>query len=252
MRDENDGAATGGFGYGDSVFLESGVPSLNDDFTKIYQYVSEKGEVVGAVIAKNRGVPPKAVPENMLSIEEKAVVILGRACGVPGTEVRDRINERRAANGIPPVTQNPGRLVSQTGHRYRALVEAIQADLLSAIEAYSPLVTGPQRIVWRARILEFYREEILTTNANPELDNDEKIKRIRKLDSSMLPHLNYFEKVNGTPNLPDLLKGRSDRHQEFAVSRREQEIEEAFNKGKIDDVERIQRIRELRHDPEVD
>ena len=223
MRNENNGAATGDFGYRDSVFLESGVPALNDDFTKIYDYVSEKGEAVGAVIGRNRGVPPKAVPENMLSVEEKAVVILGRACGVPGTEVRDRINEHRAANGIPPVTQNPGRLVSQTGHRYRKLVKAIQADLLSAIEAYSPLLTGLQRIVWRARIVELYHEEILRTNANPELDNDEKIKRIMKLDSSMLPHLNYFDKVYGTPNLADLLKGRSERLQQLAMSRREQE-----------------------------
>lgn len=180
-----------------SVFKESSTPTIHEDVEKVYDYVDKKARSIGEKIRKNRGVPPQADPKNMMSVEEKALVILGRAIGVTWQEIMDRIVKYRQSRGKEPPDRDPYSLSRNIFRSHRPIISAIQADMVASLEAFSPLVNGAQRMVWRARIMEFCRREIERLAATPHVD-DEQLDRIKKLDTMMRQHMSWFEDIGST------------------------------------------------------
>lgn len=232
------------------LFRESGVPHLESDVQKVFDYVESKGRSVGTRVRRNRGLPPGATPENMLSVEEKAIIILGRAIGVTWPEIFDRIVALRETRGEPAPTREPWELGVRVIRAHSEIIKAIQADLVSSLEAFSPLVGGSQRLVWRARILEYYRRATLAILQDDTLSRTERMERIQALDRSMAPHMKYFDKVGKSGDLSSLFVSPGDAAREKQLNEQEEHIEEAFGKGEIDDVERFRRLRDLHHGAE--
>lgn len=230
-----------------SLFDSSGVPSINSAAEKIFDYVQEKANSVGMEIKRNRGVPPRAAPENMLTMEEKAVVLLGRACGVVWSEIEDRIFLMRDERGHTRPNKPFYQLSQHFIRKNSKIIGAIQADLLEAVEAFSPLVGGSQRFLWRARLVEFYRRRIMEIHADASMDSEERDKQIRWFDASMRPHLKFFDKIGRDSDIATMLQSPSERAREQAHTQAEAEIERSFNEGEITDTERIEALRKLRH-----
>lgn len=228
-------------------FRESGVPHLETDVAKVYEYVERKAGSVGEKIRRNRGLPSKASPENMLSLDEKAIIILGRAIGVTWPEIYDRIVALRFTNGEAPPTREPWELGIKVILHHTNVIKAIQADLVSSVEAFSPLVGGSQRLVWRARIMELYRRSILAIVRDHDLPQGEKIEQIRTIDRAMRPHMKFFDAVGKSKDLSSLLASPGDAARERQMSESEEKIEQALEDGEIDQVERLARLRELHH-----
>lgn len=245
-----------------SIFEEQGrgIPSF-DDVTpaQIFEYVDRKAQEIGAHIPQNRGVPATVSDHaNMLSREEKAIVILGRAIGVPYRHVVEKLNEFRDAANLPPITSDPVVLCHKAVTRHKEIVAAIQTDMLVAVEEWSPLVSGQQRYVWRARILQLYAATIkrlaeAPLNAIRSINSDgdfvwlNQIDEIRRLDKAMSAHMAFFDKLGVDGNLSSFFAKPSERMAEQNQKRAEAEIEEAFAAGRITEVERLNRIRTLRH-----
>lgn len=250
-----------------SIFEETGggIPTFDSaSARRVFEYVDRKARSVGAYIPKNRGVPATVKDtSNMLSQEEKAVVILGRAIGVPYRAVVERLNQLRTEAGAPPITSDPGDVCSVVASRHKEIVTAIQADMLAAVEGWSPLVGGQQRFVWHARMIELYRATIQKLAKEPvdsirRIDDRgrvfwlDKIDEIRRLDKAMASHMKFFEDVGVSGDLSALLSRPSDRIREQQVRKAEEDIEVLHAEGHIDDVERLKRLRALRHGEEVE
>jgi hypothetical protein len=245
-----------------SLFGAHGAPSLSESAEAVFNYVDRKAREAGTHVKLNRGVPPGADPANMLTVEEKAIVILGRALGLVWEEISGRINELRMAEGRDLMTRPPHALANRIFKGHTAIVEAIQADILESTEAFSPLVSGQQRFVWRARMVQLYREQIervfmmsedtirgyrRVKGGEEEAIYIDKVDEIRKLDRAMQPHMNFFDRVGVSGDISALLSNPSDRIREQAATKREVEIELAFERNEITDEERIDQLRDLRH-----
>tara|TARA_R110000787_G_scaffold79469_4_gene173704 strand:- start:9451 stop:9873 length:423 start_codon:yes stop_codon:yes gene_type:complete len=130
---------------------------------------------------------------------------------------------------------------------HRPIVLAIQSDMLEATEAFSPLVGGAHRFSWRARLLEFYRQRIIATEADPDLETDDREDRVRKLDAAMGPHLRWFDEFVGKKNMMEHFQPPSERAAEQTALMAEVEITREYEAGDLTDSERIERLRVLRH-----
>jgi len=231
-----------------ALYDSAAVPSIEDGIAGIYEYVEFRANELGLHIKKNRGVPKKARSENMLTVEEKALYILGRATGVTYKEIRARIEEYRNSEGRP---LGDSRSFFKAGERviarHKPIMNAIQTDLLAATEAFSPLVGGAQRFTWRARLLEFYRVRIMETQADLSLTEYERDDAIRALDTAMRPHLHWFDKLAGSKNVLGALANVSERAAEQTLLEAEAALQKSFADGEISDTERISRLRQLRH-----
>lgn len=262
--DPNNGKGTRDHGVDElarvSVFDENGggVPPFTAAAESIYLYVDSKAREIGVEIPRNRGVPATAVnsSENMLSVQEKAILIHGRAIGIPYRIVVERLNQIRAEQGIVPLTRDPDSLF-QSVAKYKDLITAIQKDLLAAVEEWSPLVIGQHRFVWHARLVQFYAEVIRRLSEEPydairRIDNHgdvvwlNKVDEIRRLDKAMHAHMAYFDKL-GMGDMKKFLQSPSQAFEEQEKLKGELEIEEAYEKGEISEVERLKRLRELKH-----
>lgn len=233
------------------LFDRGAVPSIHEAFADIYEFVEMRAKSIGETVPRNRGLPPKADPRNMLSVEEKAVIILGRAVGLVWREIEDRIIEHRAGLEQEPPTRNFWDLSTSFLKRNGRIVAAIQADLLDAVEAFSPLVGGTQRFLWRAKLLEYYRTRIAEADADKNLKPYEKDETIRTLDRAMRPHLKFFDDLGVNSDIANALKSPAERAHEQAAAKEllegEGEIERKFKDGEISDAERIDQLRVLRH-----
>jgi hypothetical protein len=231
-----------------SLYDSAAVPSVADGVAEIYDYVQERAQALGLHIKKNRGLPPKARIENMLTVEEKALYILGRATGVTYKEILRRIEalrteEGRAMGDTTSFFKAGERVVAA----HKPVIQAIQTDMLNAAEAFSPLVGGPQRFAWRARLLEWYREKMLEAEIDPSLEDAERVERIQSLDRSMQTHLSWFDRLAGSKNVLGALSNISDRAAAQTLKEAEAAVERSFRDGDITDTERIERLRHLRH-----
>lgn len=247
-----------------ALFDEFGAPPISSEVSAIYDYVENKARSIGEHVRKNRGVPPGASPENMLSVEEKAIIILGRAVGIVWSEIKSRINQYRDEKGEPRITRPKYELGTNVITSHSDVVAAIQADVLGAVEAFSPLVSGQQRFIWRARIVELYRQEILriwhmdpdhvvgrTAKGQPiYATNEWKDKMVAKLDRAMQPHFSYFDQIGESEDISALMVSPGDMMKQQGMVQKVQELEEMFEKGDISDEERINRLRELKHGDE--
>lgn len=243
-----------------SVFLEqSGIPSFVGPVLDIYEYVEKKAREVGENIKHNRGVPPGASRENMLTPEEKALGILGYALGIPAKEIVLRINHLRVTRNEDPVTSLNDKIFHD---RHRSVVAAIQQDAFESMEVASPLVIPRQRIAWRANMLEYYRTKIMEIVMNPDREVTEgdtdsegqyitikEHRAIAKLDAAMQPHLKFFDRLAVDPDFAGKLAPPSEqvRKAHEAEKAAEKRIQDQFDKGEITDERRIELLRELRH-----
>ena len=243
-----------------TLFQENGggIPSLDSSVIAIYKYVDHKARSIGAHIPKNHGHPSFVPDHQMLSSEEKAIVLLGRAIGIPYRGSVDRINELRAAAGLDLYVLEASQALTPMVARHRDIVNAIQVDMLAAVEEWSPLVAGSQRFVWHARMIEIYRALIVALAEEPldsirRIDHKgktfylDKVNEIRRLDKAMSSHLTYMDKLVGSADLAKLLSNPSGALAEQRRSNVEDEIEAEFEEDKITEVERLQRLRQLRH-----
>lgn len=244
-----------------SIFEETGggVPAFDTSSARrIFEYVDKKALSIGSYIPKNRGVPPNTDPNNMLSQEEKAIILLGRAVGIPYRLIYQRLNDLRSGAGKPLTTSDPHMMCAGTVGKHKEIVTAIQGDLLAAVEEWSPLVSGQQRFVWHARMVEMYREIIIRVSQEPanairrigkkgQVRWLDKVDEIRRLDSAMQHHMGFFERLGTSGDLSAMLSNPSEKIREQQVIRAEHDIEELHEKGEIDDIERLKRLRALHH-----
>lgn len=244
-----------------SIFEESGrgIPAFSDASpSRIFEYVDSKAKAIGAHIPKNRGVPASVEDTaNMLSQEEKAIVIHGRAIGIPYRLVFERLNQLRAEANLPLITSDPIKVCNVAVSRHRDIVAAIQSDMLAAVEEWSPLVSGQQRFIWRARLIQMYADVIKRLSLEPydairSIDSHgnvewlNKVDEIRRLDKAMAPHMTYFDKL-GVRDMNSIFTNPSEKIQEAQARKAEETIEQDFADGTISEVERLKRIRALRH-----
>jgi hypothetical protein len=232
------------------VFDDGPAPSLSAPFLDIYNFVEKRANRVGKSIPKNRGKPGTAHPAAMLSQPEKAVLLLGRALGIPWREVRARINEEREANGQQPYPNEAYDYALRLTSRNYNIVRAIQEEVLKALETVSPLVSGTQRIVFRAKLMEFYRREIIRVMHDCDGEPDRKAtNRIMALDKAMDRHMKTMDKLVGQRNIAESLDSLGDRmaEQESAKAEKEAEIEAKHEAGEISDIERVKMLRKLRN-----
>ena len=239
------------------VFRASGVPNIEGAVEGVYEYVQEKAKEVNLEIKRNRGIPPNAETGSMLTVEEKALVILGKACGVIWQEVRATINRHRAGSGRDLLPPGKKHFFQRVVKDYGPVVESVQADLLDSMEAWSPLSSGQNRIVWRAKSMEFYRQEILWAYDQDEMyfatettpGRVGKQNAIKRLDAGMRSHLEFFDKLI-VEDLGRFLKGPGGQLREQAAVRQQEAITKVykdFEEGKIDEVEKVMRLRDLIH-----
>lgn len=246
-----------------SVFLEhSGIPSFLGPISDIYNYVERKGREVGEDIKNNRGVPPGASRENMLTREEKAIGILGHAIGMPVQEIILRVNHLRVTQGIDPVESVNPRIFYE---RHRGIVAAIQEDMFASLEAVSPLVNPKQRFAMHATLMEYYRRCLMRvifsndevtegdTDKNGNLITIEKHRAVMKLDAAMQPHMKWFDRIAADPKFAEKMAPPSEQIRKAHDAERMAEtmIQEKFDRGEITDNERIDLMRELKHGREV-
>ena len=243
------------------LFSEDGLPSLQHSIDKMFDYVSEKAAQVGCPIKRNRGKPggPGTADVNMLSVEEKAIIILSMAIGVPLSDAKKRINTLREERTIDPITRPPNSLYN-CGLRHREIISAIQRDVLRGLESFSPLVSGHERLVWRARLLQFYRGQLFRVSSLPEdhvmgyakdgveihITEEWRAAEIARLDRSMRPHMDYFDKIGVSPDLSSLMGTPADRLEEMVIEDQRRAIQVLFEAGEITDIERIDRLRALK------
>lgn len=232
-----------------ALYDSAAVPSIEDAIAQIYEYVEFRAQELGLHVKKNRGAPRTVKnAANMLTVEEKALYILGRATGVTYAEIRARIQRYREAEGRE---MGDSRSFFKAGERvvsrHKPIMSAIQTDLLAATEAFSPLVGGAQRFTWRARLLEFYRTRIIETQADRSMDQYERDDAIRALDTAMRPHLHWFDKLAGSKNVLGALANVSERAAEQTLLEAEAAVAKSFDSGDITDSERIDQLRKLRH-----
>lgn len=231
-----------------SLYDSAAVPSVADAVELVYAYVEERAQALGLHIKKNRGLPPQARAANMLTVEEKALYILGRATGVTYKEILRRIEALRAQEGRPMGdTSSFFKAGERVAAAHKPIIQAIQTDMLSAAEAFSPLVGGPQRFAWRARLLEWYRQKMLEAETDTFLEDSERIERVQSLDRSMQTHLSWFDRLAGSRNVLGALSNISDRAAAQTLKEAEAAVESSFRDGDITDSERISRLRKLRH-----
>lgn len=214
---------------------------------KIYEYVQSHAVRVGKKIQRNRGLPPNAAPENMLTPQEKAVLFLGRAIGLTYREIHNRLVEHRVAEGKkPPDSHLYERKWTEMVKRHQAVVNAIRADMVESMELSSPLVNGTLRLLFRSKLLEYFREEFM--DAATVSDADERWKRLRLVYPKLRDQMEYFDKLQGSKNIAKHLGSPAEKMREQEDTRAVDEIEQAFRSGEIDDVERIARLRALKGD----
>lgn len=239
------------------VFRSAGVPNIEGSMGDVYDYVQSKAEEVGREIRKNRGIPPKAIEGSMLTVEEKAVVILARACGVVWSEASAIINGQREVQGRALLPKSKPGFASRVLNDYGDVVEAIQADLLDSMEAWCPLASVQQRIVWRAKMIEYYHQEAIHTHQredeyfeSPQVPGRiGKQRAMKSLDNAMKPHLDFFDKLI-VEDLSRYLKGPGGNLREQVAERKAERLQavyEAFEAGEIDEVEKVTKLRELLH-----
>lgn len=232
---------------GGSIFAVAGSIPFEAPADEIFMYVEEKAQAIGLKVKRNRGLPPFGKPENMLSPEEKSVVILGRSVGVSWPEISKRLHDDRVNRGeIPPsckVSNHYQGIVQ--GHE--RIVVAIHADMLEGIEAYSPLVGGSGRIIWRAKLLEFYRQRIFALARNPRIKLEKKERRIASLDKAMEKHIRFFDGFQKEEDMERLLGSPAERMKTQFREKAEDEIAKRFANDEITDEERIDELRKLRH-----
>jgi len=230
----------------DDIFLATGVMPFESPLEDIYNYVESRAMQMGSHIRRSRGLPPGAKEENMLSVEEKALVILGRAIGVTWRGIKARIIEERIKRDEVPPDRESGSYHASVIVPHRPIVDAIHADMLDALEVFSPLVGGSQRIIWRAKMIEFYRQRIFTV-ARSRLKAKEKEARIIAMDKAMERHIRFFDGLMKEEDIASLLASPSERVASQSKTKAEQEIQKLFDEGEITDQERIDQLRELRH-----
>ncbi len=230
------------------LYDSAAVPSIEEAVSEVYDYVQFRATELGLSIKKNRGTPKNAKPANMLTHEEKALYILGRATGVAYKEILARVQSLRAEQGRP---LGDSRSFFKAGERvlarHKPIVQAIQTDMIAAAEAFSPLVGGAQRFSWRAQLLEHYRQRMVSIKTDLSLDDKERDEQMRLIDVAMRPHLRWFDQLNVSQNVLARLANPSDRAAEQSAREAEAEIKRAFDSGEITDSERISRLRKLRH-----
>jgi hypothetical protein len=229
-----------------ALFSESGVPSIMEEASTVFAYVEGKAQSIGLRIPKNRGRPPNTPPENMLSLEEKAIAILGNGVGLTPREVFVRINRLRHEKGEVLLSCAPYSITEHVRRRHREIVTAIQADMLSSVEAFAPLVSGQARFAWRAKVLELYRQWFIGT-VESGLSTDQKIKRITKLDKAMGPHMTYFDNLGMDGGIGRALESPRQALEAENAIKAELAIQKAFEDGEITDSERISRLQRLKH-----
>jgi hypothetical protein len=130
---------------------------------------------------------------------------------------------------------------------HKKVIDAIHADILHAIETFSPLVSGSARAVWRAKMIEYYRQRIMVVARHQRLRVIDRERRIIALDRAMSTHMRYFDQMMEPRNIGHLLSSPSSLVHASALSDAEQAIAEQFEEGKITDEERIDALRKLRH-----
>lgn len=245
-----------------AVFRAAGVPDINGPISAVFEYVEGKASAAGMEIKRNRGVPSGASAASMLSVEEKAVAILGTACGLTTGEIKERIDRHRDESGFDPIPSKNSNIVSKVLATYASIIEAIQADYLEEIGEWSPLTSGQNRIVWRAKMIEFYRREIVRVGGMGEDEFDDgdengssaspmvsKQKVVATLDKAMRPHLEFFDKLV-RDDLSKYLKNPGQQLKAQAEGKRAEKIAEVYRlhkDGAIDDVEKVTRLRDLIH-----
>jgi hypothetical protein len=230
-----------------TVFDESPVPTLSSEWSDVLAYVDEKATAIGSHIPKSRGVPATArSPEAMLTQEEKAVLLLGRAIGVPWRDIMDTINDRRGAAGILQFSSDPRSASSRMFvSRNKHIVAAIQADLLEAMEAYSPLMQGAARTVHRSRMMEHYRREIVRLLRQPQ--SDEVQKRIISLDKAMQSHMGFFDRMGVSRDISGLMGSPAERVREQQTLRAAESVRKRMEAGEISELDGARELRALRH-----
>jgi len=228
------------------LFDAGAIPSITDAAELIHGYVEGKAQELGKTIPRNRGLPHSADPKNMLSLEEKAIVILGRSVGVVWTEIRDRICALRVARGEEPPDRDFYSFTVKFVKNNKEIVSAIQADLLEATEAFSPLVGGTQRFLWRARVLEWYRQRFISVSLDEDLAPKDRDAQLRLIDSSMRPHMDFLDKVGGMGDMSKMLASPSERVREQAQSAAEAQLAAQRESGEVTEEEYIDRLRLLR------
>jgi len=232
---------------GSDVFSAAGAIPFEAPADEIFRYVEERARDVGTRIKRNRGKPNSAKIENMLSVEEKAVVILGRAIRIPWREIIKRISDDRVARGETPPSRLPSDFHKLVMSHHKKIVAAIHSDMLEGVEAYSPLVGSPGRIIWRAKLLEFYRQRIFALGRNTNMKLERKERRIASLDKAMEKHMRYFEGLQKEGDVELLMGSLSEKVQARAREGAEEAIAKKFANGEITDEERIDELRKLRH-----
>lgn len=244
-----------------SIFEEHGrgIPSFEDSTpAHVFDYVDRKAQEIGLHIPRNRGVPGTVDDHaNMLSQEEKAMIILGRAIGIPYRHVVERLNFLRTEATLPVITSDPVVVCHKAITRHREIVAAIQGDMLAAVEEWSPLVSGQQRFVWRARMIQMYADIIKRLSMEPynairSIDRRGNVEwlsavdEIRRLDKAMSSHMSFFDKL-GAKDMSSFFTNPSEKMKEQQTNKAASQIEEDFAAGTITEVERLQRLRALRH-----
>lgn len=231
-----------------NLYDSSAVPSIEEAVDQVYAYVQFRASELGLSIKKNRGVPKKANPANMLTDQEKALYILGRATGVAYKEILARVQALRESEGR---SLGDSRSFFTAGERvlarHRPIVQAIQADMIAAAEAFSPLVGGAQRFSWRAQMLEHYRQRMIAISQDKSLEDRERDDAIRLIDIAMRPHLKWFDSLNVSKDMMGKLANPSQRAAEQSQRKAEADIQAQFEAGTITDSERISRLRKLKH-----
>lgn len=236
-------------GFDPTGLFDSGaVPALSDAAEAIYEYVESKANEVGTSIPKNRGLPPAASPENMLSVEEKAIIILGRSLGVVWDEIKDRIAMLRLERGEdPPSRSKFYTLTKRLVKANKEVVAAIQADLLEATEAFSPLVNGTQRFLWRAKLVEMYRQKFIEVSLGDYNPADgPQLTQLRLIDAAMRQHLAFFDSVGALSDVSKMLASPADRVREHSQVAAEAQLRERKEKGEITEEEYVNQLRLLR------
>jgi len=130
---------------------------------------------------------------------------------------------------------------------HRKVIAAIHADMLDALETFSPLVGGSSRIIWRAKLIEFYRQRIFSLGRSHRLPLKERERRIIALDKAMEKHVRFFDSLQKEEDIERLLGSPSEQVQSQSQAKAEKAIQKRCDDGEITDEERIDELRELRH-----
>jgi hypothetical protein len=231
----------------ENIFVATGIVPFEAPIEQIYEYVAAVGQRVGQEIRRNRGLPPGAKQCNMLSTEEKALVILGRAIGVSFPDIADELSRRRVDAGEEPPDRARHSYQAKVIVPHRKIVEAIHADILDAVEVYSPLVSGSARLIYRARMLEFYRQQIHKVYGLKRVKMRERETRISALDKSIDRHMKYFDQLMSSEDVSRLLGTPSDQVRSQSRTKAEEAVEDRYEAGEITDGERIDILRKMRH-----